>query len=699
MFRLAAAASVLLLWWQFLLTARWAHVAGSLHGPKRLYYLAALVVASIALVTWKRQDAVEPGRWERLLGVGGLVLLAVSVFVWFPPDTWTQIPYLDNWATRFQTSIDGIHLLRQGSATGWNWYFLGGYSSATDITQNLTLLSLLPVAILGDEVGFHLLHVILLFAVPLLVFADLRLAGERSAAWLALALTSVTMAGLVSFPLFRSGDTNSLAGVAMTMTAIVCSHAARTGRRWGAPLFVASLVALAWSHVGFLIYAGLLIAGDLVLARAWRHVRLVALGFAVAVVAALPLTWELWRYPSLFLANNVRFDPDEPVVWSRLARQIYYNVEMTWLPGRWFNDYGGLTRALLPIIVCAALVCRRRMAFYAAGALLMIGLLWFNAAEFGYVFQRPVHMLAVLTPVAITGLLIEAGASTWRRVAIVVFVFVYVQIWWSPVPHVDGVSRVEPALAAEVAAADGALVLVENTFHRDMDRSPNRDSEPTPVPVHLERMLSLATDRRFYAGMWDGMQWVPFRERLLSGGTFHGAPIAETPYEDFTAEMHKWGVSDLAVWSRGAREYLDGTPGYVRTWTVEPWHGYRLEHADVRAVATANGAGRLDELTPFGARVSLTDVQQGERVVVRTSYHPAWQAEADGQPVPLVDDHGQLAFDAPRGGSVTVYLRYPKRTPLLWFAGAIAVIGMWVSRRLVASPDRQATSPDHQRAS
>lgn len=692
MFRLAVAASVVLFWCQFLLTARWADVDGALHGAKRPWYVLALIATSIALLTWRRAGRPVAGRDTLLAGLAGLATIAVGVWIWFPPTVWSAIPYLDNWATRFQSSIDAIELLKQGSATGWNWYFLGGYPLATDITQHLGLLSYLPVSIFGPAIGFHLLHVVLLFAIPLLVLADLRLSGERGGAWLAMGLVCATVAGL-SYPLFRSGDTNSLAGVCLTMAVVVSSHAARLGRRWGGPLLVVSLAALAWSHVGFLIYAVLLVGLDLVLARAWRSIGLVALGVVTALVASLPLTWELWRYPSLFLANNVRFDPDAPIVWSALARQMFYNLELSWLPGRWPNDYVGLSRVLLPVLVWAAIACRRqRMGFYAAGALAMMGLLLFNAAEFGYVFQRPVHLLSVLTPVALAGALLEGGAAPWRRAIVVVFLFVYIQAWWRPVPHIDGLHEVEPIVAANVAQSRGALVLVENTFHRDMDRSPERRSEPTPIPVHLERMLSLATGKRFYAGMWDGMQWVPYRERLLSGGTFHGAPIAETPYGAFFEEMRRWGVEDLVVWSEGARRYLDAAPGVVPTWSDGPWHAYRIENADVRSVATTTGSGALDELTPFGAVVRLDGGVAGEPVIVRTSFHPSWSAEVDGEPVPLVDRNGQLSFTAPRDGSVTVRLVFPKRTGLLWLAAIVTILAAALAGRVAAPPAESARS-------
>src|SRR5512145_2931102 len=141
--------SVTLLWSQFLLPSRYASVEGALHGGKRLLYVVVLLVATAALVLPRRRtDRLEP-ELDRLLSTaafaGGAVLIAGLCLVWFPVSSWSGIPYLDNWTTRYLSTIDGVELLKHGAAVGWSWDFLGGYHSASDITQSLSLLALGPV--------------------------------------------------------------------------------------------------------------------------------------------------------------------------------------------------------------------------------------------------------------------------------------------------------------------------------------------------------------------------------------------------------------------------------------------------------------------------------------------------------------------------------------------------------------------------
>ncbi|MEO5821587.1 MAG: hypothetical protein ABIT71_13890, partial [Vicinamibacteraceae bacterium] len=204
--RLPAFASLIFVWAQLLLTTRWAHIDGALHGPKRPFFIVALVAATFALLWPARAHPIEglpsadDASARRQLGpipllalIAGLAVLVTGLVVWFPPATWTQVPYLDNWATRYRTTLDGIALLRQGAAVGWNWQFLGGYATSTDITQNLTALAFVPVTIAGPALGFHLLHAALFLGIPALVYLDLSLAGERTVARLATGLTALAV--------------------------------------------------------------------------------------------------------------------------------------------------------------------------------------------------------------------------------------------------------------------------------------------------------------------------------------------------------------------------------------------------------------------------------------------------------------------------------------------------------------------------
>jgi hypothetical protein len=617
----------------------------------------------------------------------GLTLLAVAFFVWFPPSSWTQVPYLDNWATRYRATMDGIALLNQGAASGWNWWFLGGYPMATDITQNLAILAWLPVSLFGQAIGFHLLHAALFLGLPALVYLDVRISGDKPLALVSAGLTAVAACGF-SYLLLRSGDTNSLAGLVTTLAAIVGAHASRAGQRWGAAVVVIALTLVAWCHVGFLVYAVLLLIVDAALERDFRAGVTAILGGGVAMLAALPVTWELWRYPSLFLPNNVIFDPSYRTEWAAVARKIFYNVEMLWLPGRWVNDVTGLAAAFLPILAYTAWTSRSRARFHAVAALGVVMLTRLLTPETAYLFLRPVHLFAVFVPVALSGFLVDVVRSRWRVVALLAMLFLYQQIWWHQVPHLAAESQVEPALAERMRSATGALVLVENTFHRDMDAADDRTSEPTPARVHFESLLPAATGQRLYAGMWDGWQWSPMRDRLLSGGAFRGTSIDRVPPDTFRGELARWGVKHLFVWSAAAKSYLDRLPSASVAWDSAPWREYVLGDADVRAIVMPSGQGELSGLTSLGGVIHLTRAQTGAPVIVRTSFHPAWRASAHGRPVSLRSEDGQLAFDAPADGDYDVELIYPRRTWLLVFGILVTLVGSWAAYRFSAQVAR-----------
>ncbi|MFN8058136.1 MAG: hypothetical protein U0Q12_03165 [Vicinamibacterales bacterium] len=126
-------ASLLLVWINFATTRRWADVPGALHGPKRWLFVEALVVATLfAVRPW--QPSATHRRMSHATCLVGIVLLVVSFFIWFPSTTWSQIPFLDNWPARYQSTVDALALYRQGVAAGWEWHFLGGYHLLSDVT-------------------------------------------------------------------------------------------------------------------------------------------------------------------------------------------------------------------------------------------------------------------------------------------------------------------------------------------------------------------------------------------------------------------------------------------------------------------------------------------------------------------------------------------------------------------------------------
>jgi hypothetical protein len=410
----------------------------------------------------------------------------------------------------------------------------------------------------------------------------------------------------------------------------------------------------------------------------WRSVVAVA----AASVAGLPLTWETWRYPAYFTFNNVLFDTSRPIEWLVVLRRLFYNVEMLAQPGRWLNDFTGLTMVCLPL---AAVVLARRGAragFYAAAVFVVVLITRLNLPEFGYAFIRPVHLLGVLTPPVVAAFVVRHAGQRTLALALAALVPVYVQVLARPVPHMASAAAYQPELVGRLQGLDGALVLVENTFHRDMVEGTG-ESDPTPFPSHFQSLLAAETGKRLYAGIWDGWQWSPYRGQLVAGGAWMGRPLEDWPRERFLAELRRWGVRHLLVIHDRTRRYVEG-PEFVRRADAGGYAHFEFAAADDRTVVTASGAGRLASWDPLGAVIELQGVKQADLVTVRTNYHPAWTARHADVDVPLLAVDGQLAFAAPADGSYSVLLRYPRR-PWLFavafsaFIGGVAIVGRFTS--------------------
>ena len=282
-------------------------------------------------------------------------------------------------------------------------------------------------------------------------------------------------------------------------------------------------------------------------------------------------------------------------------------------------------------------------------------------------------------------------ASKAVAVAFPLLAAVYLQVLIFEVPHIRSLRDADPTLVEHVAQLDGALVLVENTPHRDMDADPSRTTQPPPFDVHLEQGLAAAAGRRLYAGLWDGWQWSPYRNQMLAGGAFKGRALSTVPVEELTSELKKWGIRHLLVWSDAAQVYFRQTPSlFAERWTAGAWRDFEYLAADTRSATSSVGTATLTAFDPLAARVHLQDVRATSLIVVRTNYHPSWTAAVTDTKarLQLFNHQGQLAFLAPNDGSYDVHLRYPRRL-WTWLVAVTAVIlGCVILAR--SGPNRRA---------
>lgn len=646
-------------WVNFFGTVKWAGVPGSLNGWKRPWYGGALLAATILACLPRPKRAAADGRLRRVWLVACVGAAAFLVFVLlsvFPPGTWSQILFLDDWPARLQSTLDGIELLRRGAVNGWQWHFLGGYHTSSNLSQTLTMLAFVPVTLFGPAVGFHALHAAMVLLLPLVVFWDLRQDGDLDIALLGTAFGSLCTAGLFG-TIMASGDTNSIAGLVCAAVALAASHAARLGRRWGWPLLVLALSLTLYSHAAFFLYAAFYLFIETVYYRDLRGAVRSALSLGVAALVGLPLYWELLRYGAYTSANNVAITGTTPAI--SLARQVFYNIEILAHPHRWLNDYVGLAEVFLPILAIVASGRRQRAGFHAVCALATIGLLRLNASQFGYLFTREMHMLAFFVPAALAAFIVRHAERASLALALAAVFGLYVQTGIEPVPSVKGVEQFNPALVKTIAGLDGNLVLIENNPHRDMDLSPDRRSVRSPFRIHFEALLPAVTGKSFYGSEWDGWVWSSYRRQVVAGGTFAGQAIERTPPSRFVAELRRWGIRYLVVWSEPTVRFLSGSESFEERWSARPWRVFALRDADVRSVVTPNGSGALRGRDLLGAEVVLNGVRRGDPVVVRTNFYPAWRATWQGRDVPTRDEGGQLAFAAPADGDLVVRLEYP----------------------------------------
>jgi len=673
--RVALAVSLAFAWLNFLLTTKWAAYVGGLNGPKRPWYATALVVATLCVAFRSdvgRESRVPLARW---LFAAGWIWLAVLLFWTFPPASWRLIPFGDDWVPRFQGTADGVSLLRHGAVVGWQWSFLGGYWTSGDLGQTMTMLGALPMIILGDRLGYHVLHAMLVFGIPLIVYFDVRADGHKEVAWLAGFFTLMCVAGMFG-TLMPNGDTNSIAGVFCAMVALGGSRMARLGFRAGDALTLLGLTLALYTHTAFFGYALIYLAVEIAFYRDWwRGVRLAAIA-GVAGVAAAPQFIELLLYPRFYITNNVIYAPG-PINWSSVAHQVYYNAEILLHPHRWFNDYTSLTNVFLVVLAwVAARGDGSRPHFYAWAVLATMVMLRLNVREVGYLFAREMHMLAALTGTPLAWFIGTQSGSRPLALALTAIVGLYPQTAHAPLDHVHDVREFDAALVDRLAHLDGHLVLLEASPHLDLNAEPGRQSERTPFGVHFEALLPAATGRRFYSQQWDTWHWTPLRGQVIAAGAYRGTYLSRTSTEDLRTELHKWGVHQLVVWSVATKAYLDAAPAlFAKRWTNGRWTQYELRDSDARSAVAEVGLASLQNPTPLSATIALSGTREGALVVVRTNYFPAWRAYTSDADVPLFANHGQLAFRAPKEGTYDVTLSYPRRIPLELMSLAVFVLG------------------------
>ena len=223
------------------------------------------------------------------------------------------------------------------------------------------------------------------------------------------------------------------------------------------------------------------------------------------------------------------------------------------------------------------------------------------------------------------GFALLVGPEVWLAGSMLLLCASYVAVRGEPVVESPTVAAVAPSIVRDVVAdSQGALVLVENNWGLNMIASTEHRSEKRGFDVNYEALLPGGT-RRLYADAVGRLAKRPL-ERPFARPAAHGwgrasrtfllpnfstsspAEVSRPPDSDPSGSRdregspathprrHGSGWEQLSIWGRGLARGVDVTP---------PRNPDSVEHA--------------------GRQRPSPGVRTGDRILIRTSYHPAWR--------------------------------------------------------------------------
>jgi hypothetical protein len=154
-----------------------------------------------------------------------------------------------------------------------------------------------------------------------------------------------------------------------------------------------------------------------------------------------------------------------------------------------------------------------------------------------------------------------------------------------------------------------------------------------------------------------GVAWEAMSEEYLLDLSrhFNVTLIAATATDVRAQTFLKAAPHFNPIWSNGLFTFFE-VAGYEPTWA----------EAD-QAIATVNRYERT------AIDVQITEAEPGATLSVKVAHYPRWQAEAQGQSLPIqTDDYGLMKLSLPPG-SYTVHLRYGPGWPE-WLGGAMSLM-------------------------
>jgi hypothetical protein len=246
----------------------------------------------------------------------------------------------------------------------------------------------------------------------------------------------------------------------------------------------------------------------------------------------------------------------------------------------------------------------------------------------------------------------------------------------------------------EIMAATPGRVLFTSHYGLLFD-IPTSLKAATPIFTGREIVGGVFTLRSHVASyLWTGQSNPPVLrgkieqedDKSLAGVTW------EAMSDEFLFDLaRRFNVTLIATTATDVRAqaFLDTAAHFNPIWSNGLFTLYDVADYEPTWAEAEQATAMVSRYERTAIDVQITEAQPGATLSVKVAHFPRWQAEAQGQPLPIqTDNYGLMRLALPPG-SYTVHLRYGPGWPeqlggvvsLMTFLGAVGIVlGRWVQQ-------------------
>lgn len=633
----------------------------------------------------------------------GYAFILACVWSRFTPSLNSYI-WHDDASMLYAYTAQGLDMLSQGGAFGWNSSLMGGYPAFLDKQYNLALCAAPFAALFGPLKGFNLLVFFSIMIFPFLSYRCIRtwLPGERTAAVWGIYF-SCAMINSFFWCFINNCSFNSMLGLDFYVLNLLLVRRFLDERPYASFCLALSVALTCYAHLSYFVLSIItMIIIAMIAPGRMRNTGRMAVVLAVAFICTLPYSWQMIRYRHYFVEDMRHYAP--PVRHFSLPGILTFSIRSfrdNLMPDLW----GGLS--FIPVFLVMCLRRRGRgpqVLLYAYCVLALV--IAVGMAVTDQAFMRMSYGLSIFWILLIS----YAGSETWgvgrvfQRLLWGGLLFVLITFVWiaSPAfnswttPRLKDLKSYNRTFFEKMTGLSGNLILFEGQggLNHATESNLGRRSEKWSDDVHMAGVVALETGKNLFSTNIDGFHPSVFRANAITCGTYKGRFLSEYPPGVITALLKKWGIRYLVVWSSEARAYfVSQKEAYRCIWSIdteelkragfEPvrWEIYEFLDADPRSVVGAHGGGEVKTVDYFSKILRVHGAVKGEKMVLRMNYFPSWRAFWKGGEVQLVNEEGQMGIWCPESGDITIYLQFPKYRLITMLIVVTLVATLLISRK------------------